>query len=142
MLSLCLKMLIKREKNIYINDKKSTNHIICMILFFILVILKFGYYRFSYFPILDDYIQYGSYHLYDKSYVLFDIGTIYTRPLSALCDMYVWGLLQNNLSYVFIIITAMHFASAFLFKRSFSKIDLQPGNLFLIFYLFVLKYHQ
>lgn len=128
-------MHIKRKNQIYINDNKSTNTLICVIIFSIAIILKFGYYRFSYFPILDDYIQYGSYHLYDKSYVLFDIGTIYTRPLSALCDLYVWGVFRNNLRYAFIIITATHFVSAFLFKRAFSKLDIHLGNLFLIFYL-------
>lgn len=128
-------MRIKRKNQIYISGEKGANHLICMVIFSIAIILKFGFYRFSYFPILDDYIQYGSYHLYDKSYVLFNIGTIYTRPFSALGDMYVWGFLRNNMSYAFISLTAMHFASAFLFKRAVSKIDLHLGNLFLIFYL-------
>ncbi len=128
-------MRIERRSKIFTKEKKRTESFICVLIFSFAVILKFGYYRFSYYPILDDYIQYGSYHLYDKSYVLFQIGTIYTRPLAAICDLYLWGLFRDNLSIVFIIITAMHVLSAFLFKRAFGKAEIQCGNLFLIFYL-------
>lgn len=128
-------MRIEKTKDIFIKKEKNTSSFIYVIIFSFAVILKFGYYRFSYFPILDDYIQYGSYHLYDKSYVLLQIGTIYTRPIAGLCDLYLWGLFRDNLSIVFIIITAMHLVSAFLFKRAFEKAGIQCGSMFLIFYL-------
>lgn len=128
-------MRIEKTKDIFINEEKNTSSFIYALIFSLAVILKFGYYRFSYFPILDDYIQYGSYHLYDKAYVLFQIGTIYTRPIAGLFDIYVWGFLRDKLSFVFIMITVMHIISAFLFKRAFFKIDIRCGNLFLVFYL-------
>ena len=128
-------MHIEKCGNIFTKKKRRAKSFFCIVLFSFAVILKFGYYRFSYFPILDDYIQYGAYHLYDKSYVLFQIGTIFTRPLAAICDLYIWGLFKDNLSIAFVIITAMHILSAFLFKRAFGKAGIHLGNLFLIFYL-------
>lgn len=72
--------------------KEHTKRIFLDFSFLAALILKIFSMGFTYYPVLDDHIQYGCYPLYEKlSYVLFGIGTAKTRPLAALFDTAVWG---------------------------------------------------
>ena len=80
---------------------------------------------FGYFPILDDYIQYGSYSLYTKNYILFNVGTIYKRPAATVFDLFLWQKLGMNISAV--IIAVMLVLSLFMLKEIFKIIKVNIG---------------
>ena len=65
---------------------------------------------FCYFPVLDDYIQYGGYPLYENvGYVFFHIGTMATRPFASALDPTLWGAFYPHLFFVAIIISVLFF---------------------------------
>ncbi len=104
--------------------------------FFILMIIKYGYYGFSYYPILDDWIQYGGFSLYPNIFndVLINIGTYMTRPLAALSDPYIWAQLWGRMGIAFFIITMMHGASAYFLYKVLEYQGLKVGMMFLVVY--------
>lgn len=111
------------------------------ILFWIIIsaafIFKYLIYGFNYFPILDDYIQYGGYPLYsDIGYVLFDIGTISARPLAAFLDVAFWGKLWNMPHLMLIFSCLFHLFSCFIFYKTAEENKVKLSPLFAIFYLF------
>lgn len=76
---------------------------------------------FTYFCVLDDYIQYGCYPLYDRlSEVYFGIGTASNRPLAAFLDPALWGAFFPNMAAALILMCAFYFLSAKLLDRVFS----------------------
>lgn len=78
-----------------------------------------------YFPILDDYIQYGGYPLYEKlSYVYLDIGTIATRPFASILDPLVWGEFYGRLWIVVAIVSVLFFFGTKLISLVFEKLDI------------------
>ncbi len=88
------------------------------ITFAILLLLKVFGAGFLYFPVLDDYIQYGSYPLYENlKHVYLDIGTISARPFASLLDPAVWGASFPNMALQLLVITALLFFSAKMFHR-------------------------
>ncbi|MGE4283448.1 MAG: glucosyltransferase domain-containing protein [Clostridia bacterium] len=102
-----------------------------------LVILKYGYYGFKYYPVIDDWIQYGGYSLYDHIFrdVILRIGTYTTRPIASLSDPYLWGQLWDNMWVAFLIITLLHFISAWLLYKVFEYNRLPIGMVFLAIFL-------
>lgn len=106
------------------------------IAFALLFLIKYGYYGFRYYPILDDWIQYGGYPLAKPifSTVLIGFRTITTRPLASLSDPYIWGQLWHHMYIAFFIITMMHLASCWFFYAVFKKNDFTIGNVALIIY--------
>ncbi len=102
--------------------KKTTINLQLDLVFAAALVLKMFGAGFSYFCVLDDYIQYGCYPLYDKlSYVYFGIGTAANRPLAAFCDPAVWGAFYPNMALALIIICALLFFSAKLFDRCLNR---------------------
>lgn len=104
--------------------------------FVALFFVKYGYYGFGYYPILDDWIQYGTYPLADNIFETIIIGknTITTRPLASLSDPYIWGQMWPHLSVAFFIITMMHLASCWFFYQVFKKNKLTIGYVALLIY--------
>lgn len=103
-------------------------------LLFLVCMLKYSVFGFHYFPVLDDFIQYDGYPLYDSlSYVYFYIGTIATRPLAAILDPLLWGALSGGIS--LFIITVMHFFSAVFFYKAAEKLGIILSSVFGIIYL-------
>lgn len=92
----------------------------------------------KYFPVLDDYIQYGVYPLFNNVVkdVFINIGTIYTRPLAGVFDVFVWANFWDKMYIPLFIICVLQFLSAVLIMFSFEKIDVHVGKFFLVFYLF------
>ena len=91
---------------------------------------------FKYFPYLDDYIQYDVYKLYDAKYVFTYIGTIFTRPLAAVADYFVWSHFWNNMHFALAAILIMHFLTAYLLYVSFKKLGITLGTAFFVFFAF------
>ncbi len=84
----------------------------CDIAFFFALLLKVFSAGIHYFPILDDHIQYGCYPRFPLSHVLFDIGTIGSRPFASLLDPTFWGLFYNCMWIALLLISVMYFMSA------------------------------
>ena len=115
-------------------QKNSTRFFI--ILFFA-YLLKYMIYGFYYYPALDDYIQYGGYPLYNNpSFVLFDIGTICSRPLAAILDIFLWGSLWNTPVIMLIVSSAFHFFSTVILYKTAAKNEITLSPLFAVLFLF------
>ncbi|MFT9849664.1 hypothetical protein [Aneurinibacillus sp. REN35] len=90
--------------------------------------LKFGYEAFRYYPILDDWIQYGVFQQYAHPFQeVFLSYTYHTRPLASLFDLYIWGKFWPDLSWAFILLTILHFASCYLLYRIFRQLGIALG---------------
>ncbi|AMA74268.1 MULTISPECIES: hypothetical protein [Aneurinibacillus] len=91
--------------------------------------LKYGYEKFRYYPVLDDWIQYGAFQLYDDPFrQIFLNYSYHTRPLASLFDLFVWGKFWPNLAGALVIITALHTASCYLLYRIFDRLGLPLGT--------------
>ncbi|MBQ3181364.1 MAG: hypothetical protein IJB50_01185 [Clostridia bacterium] len=105
--------------------KTSLNRIFLDISFFAALIFKVASFGFSYFPVLDDYIQYGGYPLYENvSHVFLNIGTISTRPFASLLDPVAWGAFYPHLFFVVLIISALFFFGTKLIAASLERLDI------------------
>lgn len=118
--------------SVFKNTNGSRKILFAFLLF--LCLLRFFAFGIKYYPYLDDYIQYGTYHLYSASYILKTVGTVYTRPLAALCDFFIWSHLNMTLS--LIIIFAMHFLSAYFIDISLKKVNVFLSPVFFVFFFF------
>ncbi len=71
----------------------------------------------AYFYVLDDYLQYGSYPLFDLSYVYFHIGTVSARPLASLLDPALWGQFWGHMWIALLLITVLYFLTCLMLDR-------------------------
>ena len=93
----------------------------CDIAFAIALLLKFFSAGIWYFPVLDDHIQYGSYPLFPLSHVLFNIGTVSSRPFASILDPSFWGLFYHHMWIALGLICVLYFFSAVLLDRILVK---------------------
>lgn len=97
-------------------------------------VVKFGFYGFRYFPILDDYIQYHNYGLYAD--VVRDVfqrtGTLCSRPLAGLFDAFVWGQFWGRMGVALLMITLLHTAAIWMLYRVFARTGVPCGRVFLV----------
>ena len=102
--------------------KAKKTSLLLDISFLFVLLLKVFSFGMRYFPVLDDYIQYGGYPLYkDLSYVYFDIGTVATRPFASLLDPTLWGGLYPHLWIALLAITLLLFSAAKLLSTVFER---------------------
>ena len=115
---------------------KAKNDYRLFAVFFVLCFLRYTLFGFRYYPILDDFIQYDGYRMYnDLKYVYFGIGTISTRPFASLLDPLFWGAMSKTAS--LILITLMHFFSCVLFYKTAREFDVYLSPVFGVIYLFL-----
>lgn len=108
------------------------------LIFFAAVLTKYLLFGFEYYPILDDFIQYGGYPLYnDPSYVYFKIGTMAARPLASLLDPIFWGAIWGNMRLALILISLLHFFAVLLIVKTLDKCGFKISPLFYIITLFI-----
>ncbi len=108
------------------------------LIFFMAILTKYLLFGFSYYPILDDFIQYGGYPLYnDLGYVYFKIGTMAARPFASLLDPVFWGAMWGNMRFALILISLLHFFSVFLAAKTLDKCGFKISPLFFIITLFI-----
>lgn len=100
-------------------------------------IVRMGYLGFGYYPLLDDYIQYGIYPFADNPFseIFLNIGLYAFRPLAGLGDIYVWGRFWGFMGIAFFIITILHAISAYLFVLTSEKLGFSLGITFVVLYL-------
>ena len=127
---------MNKKRNI-LNNLTKNDEKLFFVMFFIAFVFKYLIYGFQYFPILDDYIQYGGYPLYDTpSHVLFYIGTISSRPLASLLDVFFWGKLWHTPHLMLILSGAFHLLSCVTFYKVAKENNVALSPLFAVFYLF------
>lgn len=84
--------------------------------------LRFLYYGFTYFPQLDDYIQFYKYaHMGDTAGLIERLGLLAARPLSGLADIFLWSKFWECPALMLLILAATWAGSAFLFRRVFDR---------------------
>ena len=102
---------------------------------FLLLIFKLS---FNAYPFLDDYIQFKGYSLYNNpikdTYI--KMGLYSVRPLAGLFDILFYAKFYNNFYIPYFIITIMHFSAVILMQKSFEKIGINFGWIFVILCLF------
>ncbi len=108
------------------------------LVFFAAIIMKYLLFGFHYYPILDDFIQYGGYPLYhDLPHVYFDIGTMATRPFASLLDPILWGKMWGFLGVGLAVITLLHFGAVWLTERTLALCGYQMSPLFWLIVVFL-----
>ncbi|MCL2739985.1 MAG: hypothetical protein FWE47_02160, partial [Oscillospiraceae bacterium] len=109
-------------------------------LFYIIIsicaLVRMGLYGFAFYPILDDWVQYGTFSLEPNPIRDKFIATGYWtyRPLSWLLDIFLWCRISFLLP---LIITLMHAGSCILFLRAGEKIGFKLGIPFILIYMFI-----
>lgn len=99
------------------------------LLLFMLIIVKYAYYGYSYLPVRDDNNAYGVFRLYDNYFqdVILHYKTYTVRPVVALLDPYFWTSFWDNLGAALFIITCMHFVSCILIYKILKAYNLNFG---------------
>ena len=96
-------------------------------------LVKFGFYGFQYFPVIDDYIQYHNYGLHES--VIRDVfqrtGTLCARPLAGIFDAFVWGQFWGAMGLVLVALTLLHAVAVWLLYRVFARSRIPCGRVFL-----------
>ena len=75
----------------------------------------------SYAPVLDDYIMYRGYHLYDISYLLGTVRVWTTRPVANFLDVFLWSHFHSHLFLLLLIMTLLRLAGVWLVSRFFEN---------------------
>ncbi len=101
-------------------------------------LIRFGCEGFVYYPYLDDYVQYMFYPSLPVWDGVFAEGakTIYTRPLAAVFDIFLWGKLGNNLFIAMIILAVLYGISGILFYCALNQSGIKLSPFFLVIYVF------
>ncbi|MCX7843416.1 MAG: hypothetical protein N2489_10170 [Clostridia bacterium] len=118
------------------NNKTILKDSLVFSCFLVALILKYVYFGFRYYPVIDDWIQYGTYPLIPDAWqnVIVKAGYHGTRPLAALADIFIWGKFWDNMAIVFFIMTMLHFISGCLLYKTFEDNQVPVGIAFLIVY--------
>lgn len=107
---------------------------------FCLYLCRYAAYGFTYYPLLDDHIQYYWYPQMEGTFqnVFLHIGTISTRPLAGVFDVYVWGWLYLHAPWAILFVTAaLTVAAVYFLKRILSDMDIHVGGVFYLILLFL-----
>lgn len=96
---------------------------------FLTIMIKYAYYGYSYYPLMDDNNMYGFFHLYKNIFkeVILGFGMYTTRPIAVLLDPYLWARFWGNLGFTLVIMTVLHFLICFLAYKTFEKSGLPIG---------------
>ncbi len=104
------------------------------IVLFMLIMLKFAYYGYSYYPVRDDNIAYGAFgfnsNVFTDVFLYYKLYTV--RPITGLLDTYFWMKLWGNLGIALFIITLLHFVTCVLIYKVFKANNLNIGLFALI----------
>ena len=109
--------------------------VLMAVLLFGLVFIRYCYYGLTYFPQLDDYIQYHNYvafnpNVWDK---LTAIGAFSARPLAGICDVFLWSRFYGGMIAAVAVISAMYAVSAVLLHAVFRR-RFGTGGVFYVVY--------
>lgn len=99
--------------------------------------LRVGYYGGMYFPILDDYIQYGVYSTVANPFtqIILKFQDYTVRPLAVLTDVFVWARFWDHMWIAYLMITLLHGISCILIYEALNKAGIRCGLFFVLVYL-------
>lgn len=117
--------------------RMAKNKFFCDIAFFLALVFKLFSDGVRYFPVLDDYIQYGCYPLFPLKQIYLETGTISTRPFASLIDPAVWGRFFPDLWIVLAVICVLFFLSAKLLSQVFEKLNIHITPFLYAVYLLI-----
>lgn len=87
-------------------------------IFFLLSMLRFCGFGVTYFPQLDDYIQYRNYPMAgDFSTLAASVGLLASRPLAGIADYFLWGRLFSHMILGVALVTALYVAAMVQLRR-------------------------
>lgn len=98
------------------------------------MLLKYGYYGFTYFPTIDDHNMYGVFSMMPPLDALLRYNMYATRPLAVLLDTYVISRLWGNLWIILLAFTLLHFISSYLIYKIFEKNNVKTGAVLAIIF--------
>lgn len=96
------------------------------------MILKYGYYGFTYFPVVDDHNMYGIFSMLSPAQVLSHYRMYTTRPLAALLDTYIISRLWGNLWMILLLFTVLHFFCCYFIYLILMKNNIKTGTILAI----------
>lgn len=104
---------------------------------FLLLLAKNGLYAFRYYPLLDDYIQFGVYPIFEHPLqdVFFGLETYRTRPIASFLDFSFWGQMWAFMGVAFFILTVLHLFCYIFTKKALINCGIRTGKLFMILFL-------
>lgn len=101
-------------------------------LLFLLSMLRYCAFGFTYFPQLDDYIQYHNYPSNPSFWNLAQaVGLLTSRPLAGVFDYFIWGPMFDHMIVGVALVTAFYVASVLLLRRLLRRY-FRVGPLFLV----------
>ncbi len=121
-----------------ITEKKRGIMFLCAL--FLLYIVRYAIYGFEYYPLLDDYIQYYWYaNMPDTlNSVFLGVGTISTRPLAGIFDVYFWTGVFNMGGPVLLILSSLiNVLAVHFLRRILDAMNIKVGMTFYIMLLFL-----
>lgn len=122
---------MKRIKELFRDDSK-----LYWSIFFLLMFVKFGYFSFQYFPVIDDWLQYGQISLckniFFEKVILTKAYTV--RPFASIADPYVWGVFFGQMTIPLLVLISMHSLSAFFIYKVCKYNRIRVGYIFLLIY--------
>ena len=90
---------------------------------FLLIVLRFLYFGFQYFPQLDDYIQHHNYAMQGSLFYNIErLGLLAARPLAGILDVTLWSWLWPCAILGVLLIGVLYAAAAVQFQKIFSKL--------------------
>ena len=111
----------------YRTMKKRNPLFWCTLLF--TMILKYGYYGFTYFPVLDDHNMYGILSMLSPAQAFSQYAMYTTRPLAVLLDTYVISKLWGGLWIALLLFTILHFFCCYLVYLILMKNNIKTGTI-------------
>ncbi|MDP4152459.1 MAG: glucosyltransferase domain-containing protein [Bacillota bacterium] len=105
------------------------------LLSFSMVVLRYVYFGFTYYPQLDDYIQYHNYASFNSSFfeLAHKLGLFAARPISGSLDYLLWSHFWGKLIIAVTILSVLYAISGLIFYHIFYK-KLHLTIVFLVFY--------
>lgn len=121
------------EPQKFLNNKAGT--ILLFLSAFILIVIRYCYYGFSYYYQLDDYIQFHDFSArgIDTFAEITAAGLMGSRPVAVLGDMLVWSHFFPIMILAVVIIAAMYTVSAFALQWVWAR-HFSIGNLFIVIF--------
>lgn len=114
---------------------KSENFIIGFSCFALLMI-RYFWQGITYYPQMDDYIQYHNYADFygSVSAAVENLGLLRARPLAGVLDIALWSKFWGNMHIAVMIISLLYVMSGMMFKKVFSEY-FRISNIFIVIYL-------
>lgn len=128
-------MRVHKRLNFYVKNNEMHKHIFWVLLFFSMII-KYSYYGFTYFPVVDDHTMYGLFKLLTVKEVLTGFKMYTTRPVATLLDACIISRLWDYNWVILLFFVLLHFWTCYLIYSVCEKNQLKFGIMATIIFAF------